>query len=270
VTEETLAFDKVQISFSGPLARITLADPDRLNALTPAMAAGLTQALQEVAKPRRSVRAVLMTGEGRGFCAGVNLSGRADDADKAANLPALSMVESLFHPLIRKFRDVEVPVIAAVNGPCVGIGLAMMLLSDYVVAAEDAFFLVPFRNLASATDSGLSWLLPRAIGLARARQMMLRAERVPAPLALDWGLVNEVVALSDLAAASRRVADEFAHGPTVALGVMRRLWQESMTNSLDEHLELEARSVARTSRTKDNLAALKVFGRKDKPTFVGA
>jgi 2-(1,2-epoxy-1,2-dihydrophenyl)acetyl-CoA isomerase len=267
---ETLAFDKIRLAFDGALAILTFNDPDRLNALTPAMAAGITRALQEIAKPRRGVRAVMLTGEGRGFCAGVNLAGRAKDAEGAENLPALSPVESLFHPLIRMVAAIEPPVIAAVNGPCVGIGLAMMLLADHVIASDDAFFLAPFRNLASATDSGLSWLLPRAIGLARARQMILRAERVPAETALAWGLVNAVVPAAAFSDAALETARDFARGPTVALAAMRRLILQSDAHSFDEHLEAEARAVARTSRTKDNLAALKVFGTKTKPDFIGA
>lgn len=267
---ETLEFDKIKITLDGGLATLTFNDPDRLNALTPAMAAGVTQALQEVAKPRRAVRALMLTGEGRGFCAGVNLAGRAKEVSGAQNLPALSQVESLFHPLIRMVARVDVPIVAAVNGPCVGIGLAMMLLSDYVIASEDAFFLVPFRNLASSTDSGLSWLLPRAVGAARARQMILRAERVPANTALDWGLINATAPAASFREAALQAALEFATGPTIALSAMRRLIMDSAANSFDQHLEGEARAVAQTSRTKDNLAALKVFGTKEKPEFIGA
>ncbi|MFZ4604034.1 MAG: enoyl-CoA hydratase-related protein, partial [Caulobacterales bacterium] len=220
---ETLDFDKVQIAFEDGLAILTLNDPDRLNAITPNMGLGISAALMEVAKPRRGVRALMLTGAGRGFCAGVNLAGQAKAAEVASNLPALGAVESLFHPLVRKLRDVRVPIVSAVNGPCVGIGLVFALLSDYVIASEDAYFLVPFRNLASSTDSGLSWLLTRTIGPVRARQMILRAERVPAARAVEWGLANVAVAKDVFAAEARAVSDEFAQGPTVALARMRRL-----------------------------------------------
>jgi 2-(1,2-epoxy-1,2-dihydrophenyl)acetyl-CoA isomerase len=266
---EVLHFDKIQLELDGGLAILTLNDADRLNAITPNMALGISAALMEIAKPRRAVRALMITGAGRGFCAGVNLAGQAKAAEAASNLPALGAVESLFHPLVRKVREVRVPVVAAVNGPCVGIGLVFALLSDIVIAAEDAYFLVPFRNLASSTDSGLSWLLPRTVGPLRARQMILRAERVPAAKALEWGLATAVAPKETFAAEARAIADEFAAGPTVALARMRRLVFDSFEQGFDAHLEAEARGVAETSRTKDNLAALKVFGTKTKPEFTG-
>lgn len=267
---ETIDYEKIRLELDGALATIRLVDPDRLNALTAPMAEALLAALQELAKPRRGVRALLITGEGRGFCAGVNLAGRSKETQGAKNLPLLSAVESLFHPLIRRIRDLEIPVVAAINGPCVGIGLAMALLADYVVASSDAYFLVPFRNLGSCTDSGLSWLLPRVVGPVRARQMIMRAERVPAAKALDWGMINEVVAPEALAAAGQTLAAEFAAGPTVAIGLMKTLVSNASDVSFDQQLEAEARGVARTSRTKDNNAALRVFGTKEKPVFIGA
>jgi 2-(1,2-epoxy-1,2-dihydrophenyl)acetyl-CoA isomerase len=128
---------------------------------------------------------------------------------------------------------------------------------------------VPFRNLASSLDSGLSWLLPRAIGIARARQMILRATRVDAATALAWGLIAETAPPADFRDAARRVAQEFAEGPTVALGVMRRLVLDADRRSFDEQLEAELRGVAVTSRTKDNVAAISNFGSKTKPAFTG-
>jgi 2-(1,2-epoxy-1,2-dihydrophenyl)acetyl-CoA isomerase len=269
MSQETLELEGIQLEIQGALAIIRLNDPDRLNALTTDMAAALSQGLQEIAKPRRAIRAVMLTGAGRGFCAGVNLARRSKDASTAKNLPAMSLVETLFHPLIRKMRGVGVPMLAAVNGPCVGIGVSMVLLCDYVIASEDAYFLVPFRNLASAPDSGLTWLLPRAVGVGRARQMLMRAERVPAARALEWGLANEVVAAAEFHARARELADELANGPTVALGAMRSLLFESINRSFDSQLEMEADGVAVTSRTKDNVAAMRAFGTREKPEFTG-
>jgi 2-(1,2-epoxy-1,2-dihydrophenyl)acetyl-CoA isomerase len=269
MSQETLELEGIQLEIDAGLAIIRLNDPDRLNALTTDMAAALSQALQEIAKPRRAIRAVMLTGAGRGFCAGVNLARRSNDASTSKNLPAMSLVETLFHPLIRKLRDIRVPVLAAVNGPCVGIGVSMVLLCDYVIASHEAYFLVPFRNLGSAPDSGLTWLLPRAVGVGRARQMLMRAERIAATQALEWGLANEVVPAAEFQDRARQLADELANGPTVALGVMRSLVFESIGRSFDNQLEMEAQGVAVTSRTKDNVAAMRVFGTKEKPEFTG-
>jgi 2-(1,2-epoxy-1,2-dihydrophenyl)acetyl-CoA isomerase len=266
---EMLDYENIRLELDGPLATLVLADPDRLNALTPEMVDGVQAALGEVAKPRRGVRALMITGAGRAFCAGANLSQRKAVGGAAVGYTR-NLVEGVFHPMVRKLRDVEIPVIAAVNGPCVGIGLAMTLLADYVVASEAAYFLVPFANLASAPDSGLSWLLPRAVGVARARQLVMRAERLPARQALEWGLINEVAAADDFPATARQAAQAFAEGPTVALGEMRRLFQASPDASLDAQMEAEARAVRRTSRTQDNAAAIRNFGGKGKVTFAGA
>jgi 2-(1,2-epoxy-1,2-dihydrophenyl)acetyl-CoA isomerase len=267
---EVLEYEKVRLELDGALATLVLADPDRLNALTQTMVDGVQAALLEIAKPRRGVRALMITGEGRAFCAGANMTDRSAEAGLKTPAGAANAVEGIFHPMVRKLRDVEVPVIAAVNGPCVGIGLAMALLADHVIASDAAYFLVPFRNLASATDSGLTWLLPRAIGLPRARQLVMRAERLPASQALDWGMINAVVPAEGLAEAARQAAAAYAEGPTAALSEMRRLLLDSADASLDAHIEAEARAVRRTSRTQDNLAAVRAFGSKTKPVFTGS
>jgi 2-(1,2-epoxy-1,2-dihydrophenyl)acetyl-CoA isomerase len=274
MSTETIEYANVRLDIEDGLATVTLADPERLNAMTGDMVLSVVNALQEIAKPRRAIRCLMLTGEGRGFCAGANLAGGQRPQPPAEaqtrNLRALGGVETLFHPLIRRLREVQVPVVAAVNGPCVGFGVAMVLMADYVIASEDAYFLVPFRNLASCLDSGLSWSLPRAVGINRARQMILRATRIDAATALAWGLVAETAPAAEFHAAARRVADEFAAGPSIALGAMRRLIIDSDGRGFDEQLEAEVRGVAVTSRTKDNAAAMRLFGSRTKPDFIGA
>jgi len=269
---ETISYENVRLEIEGPLATLWLDDPDRLNALKPAMVEAIYASLIEIAKPRRKVRCLMITGEGRGFCSGANLasgSGSKDAVRTRAEPPVIASVAGTFHPLVRRIRDLEIPVVAAVNGPCVGFGVALALLADYLVASEKAFFLVPFASLASGTDSGITWLLPRAVGTARARAMIMRAERLPADKALDWGMVNEVVAQDDFRKIARERALEYANGPTVALGIMRQYFQRGSEMTLDALLEAEVRGVGRTARTKDNTAAIMNFGKKDRPNFTG-
>ena len=274
MTTETIEYSQVRLEVDGGLATIVLDNPERLNAMSGDMVLGVLAALQEVGKPRRAIRCLMLTGEGRGFCSGANLGGGRASRDQPQegaprNLPPLGAVETAFHPLVRRLRDVQVPVVAAVNGPCVGFGLAMALTADHIIASEEGYFLVPFRDLASCVDSGLSWALPRAVGINRARQMIMRAKRVDAATAMAWGLVAETAPAAEFRAAARRVADEFASGPTVALGVMRRLIMDADRRSFDEQLEAELKGVAVTSRTKDNVAAISLFGSKTKPAFTG-
>ncbi|MDB5583883.1 MAG: enoyl-CoA hydratase/isomerase family protein [Bradyrhizobium sp.] len=267
---EIIAYDRARLEIDGPLATFWFDDPDKLNALSAGMVEALYAAIIEIAKPRRRIRCLMITGEGRAFSAGANLSSGAARAERTrAEPPVIQSVAGVFHPLLRRIRDLEIPLVVAVNGPCVGFGFAITLLADYVIASDKAFFLVPFATLASCTDSGITWLLPRAIGTARARAMIMRAERLPADRALDWGMINRVVPQDDLRAESRKIADEFASGPTVALGIMRQLFQHGPELTLDQHLELENRGVARTARTRDNTIAIMNFGRKEKPAFAG-
>jgi 2-(1,2-epoxy-1,2-dihydrophenyl)acetyl-CoA isomerase len=267
---ETITYEHARLEIEGPLATFWFDDPDKLNALRPGMVEALYSALIEVRKPRRRIRCLMITGEGRAFCAGANLSGGAATAERTrAEPPVIQSVESNFHPLVRRIRDLPIPVVAAVNGPCVGFGVAIALLADYLIASDKAFFLVPFASLASGTDSGITWLLPRAIGTPRARAMIMRAERLPAAKALEWGAVNEDAPAEEFREAARKVALEFANGPTVALGVMRQLFQRGPELTLDQHLELEVKGVAETCRTSDNTAAIRNFGKKDRPVFTG-
>lgn len=267
---EIIRYENARLEIEGPLATFWFDDPDHLNALHEGMVEALYAALTEVSKPRRRIRCLMLTGEGRAFSAGANLSRRVQaDASRPIEPPVIRSVAGVFHPLVRRLRDLEIPLVCAVNGPCVGFGFAIALLADYVIASEKAFFLVPFASLASCTDSGITWLLPRAIGTPRARALIMRGERLPAETALAWGAINQVSPAESFRDDARRVAEEFAHGPTIALGIMRNLFQRGPDLDLDQHLELEVKGVARTSRTQDNTLAIRSFGKKEKIAFTG-
>lgn len=269
-TIERIELPSVQLDFEGPLATITLDDPDRLNAMSHDMAYSLVLALNEIAKPRRRCRAVLVTAEGRAFCAGANLmSNRKALAEGTSQVDAITGLETLFHPMLRRFHELSIPLIVGVNGLAIGIGFGLTLAADYVVAADAAWFQTPFKNLASAPDSGIAWLLPRAVGSIRAKRMLMRAERIDAATAYDWGLLSEVVPAEQLAARARTVAIEFANDATLALGEIKKLIADGRRSDLHSAFEAEAQAVVRTSRTRDNVAAIKVFATKTKPVFTG-
>lgn len=264
---EAVSFEHIRLEIEGQLATIVLADPQRLNAITPSMAEGIMRALQEASKPRRAIRALYLTGEGRGFCAGANLAERR--ADASGNLPVLSRAEAVYHPLIRRLRDFEKPIIVGVNGACVGIGLAMTLQSDYVVASQSAYFSTPFAKLGSSPDGGLTWMLPRVVGPMRARRLLMRLEKVSAEDGKEWGIVSEILPADEFETRARAIAVQFAAGPTVALSEMRRLLQDAMRAEFDAQLEAEARALARAFRSKDNQAGMKAFAARSDPVFTG-
>lgn len=267
---ETIEYHQSRLVIEGPLATFWFAAPDKLNALDPGMVEGIYAALIEIAKPRRRIRCLMFAGEGRAFSAGANLASGAARAERTrAEPPVIQSVAGTFHPLVRRLRDLEIPIVAAVNGPCVGFGFAIALLADFIVTDEKAFFLVPFASLASCTDSGITWLLPQAIGNPRARAMIMRAERLSAATAHEWGLVHQVWPVDQFREQSRTLALELANGPTIALGVMRQLFLHGSELTLDQHLEVETRGVARTARTKDNTTAITNFGSKTKISFEG-
>jgi 2-(1,2-epoxy-1,2-dihydrophenyl)acetyl-CoA isomerase len=267
---ETIDYPFVRLEFDGPLAIMTLNDPERLNAMGQEMGEAIATVLNEIAKPRRKCRALLITGEGRAFCAGVNLMGnRKALAEGNHKLPIMGGVETFFHPLLRRLHAVSIPVIAAPNGLAVGIGLGMCLAADYVIASDKAWFQAPFKNLASATDSGLGWLLSRNIGILRTKRILMRAERIDAATALDWGMVSEVAPAEAFAGRAREVAMEIANDATIALSEIKQIVGLAQRIDLHSAFETEAQAVNRTSRTKDNVAAIRVFGSKEKPTFTG-
>lgn len=270
MSSETIEYRFVRLEFDGPLAVVTLNDPAALNAISEDMALEVAICLNEVNKPRRGCRALLLTGEGRAFSAGVNLMGkRTQVIHGTGRIEPISGLESCFLPVLRRLNGLAIPVVAGVNGLAVGIGVALALAADHVVAAESAWFQTPFRNLASAPDSGLTWLLPQLIGVQRGKRMLMRGERVDARTALDWGLISEVAGDDRFGEAARAVAMEYAHGPTVALREIKRLIADGLRSDLHSAYGAEVAAVERTARTRDNVAAVKLFATKSVPTFIG-
>jgi len=186
-------FERVHLTARGKVAVLTMNHPEVLNAISPRMAGGMMKALEFAGDTSNGFRAVVITGEGRGFSSGANLaetsgqSGGPRDAGKH--------LEQHYHPLLRRIRDLELPILAAVNGVAAGVGMSIALMGDLVLAARSAYFLQAFTRIGLVPDGGSTWLLPRLIGLARARELSLLAEKLPAETALEWGLIFLMVAV---------------------------------------------------------------------------
>lgn len=252
---------------SGPIGRLTLDRPDTLNAWTPEFGAEIRQAVETDAS-EESVRAVLITGAGRGFSSGADLKAGFEAAEDGR--PDIRKeLRDVYHPAISAIRKLPKPVVAAVNGPAVGIGCSLALACDLVMAAESAFFSLAFVNVGLMPDGGSTAFVPPAVGKARAFQMALLGERIPATQALDWGLVNWVVPDERLIDEARSLVERLAAGPTAALASAKQALNRSIYRDLDAQLELEAELQHALGRTSDFVEGTVAFVEKRAPAFSG-
>ena len=245
---------------------VTLNRPDRLNSFSESLHAALMAALV-AAEADNECRALILTGAGRGFCAGQDLS---DGVYKPGETPDLSStIERLYNPLIRKLRNFPMPVICAVNGVAAGAGANIALACDIVLAARSAKFVQAFAKLGLVPDSGGTWFLPRLVGSARARGLALLAEPVTAEQAEAWGMIWKTVDDAGLMDDACRLATHFSAQPTFGLGLIKRALDASETNDLDQQLDLERDLQGQAGRTPDYIEGVTAFFEKRPPRFAG-
>src|SRR5712692_4994399 len=242
---------------------ITLNRPERLNALTVEMAEALSAAL-DAAAADESCRALLITGAGRAFCAGQDLTA-------IVGLPPTEIGHLLDHynPLIRKLRALPLPVICAVNGVAAGAGANLALACDIVLAAQSASFVQAFAKIGLIPDCGGTWFLPRLVGMARARALALLAEPLPAETAAEWGMIWQAIADGRLMEEAHVLATRLASGPANALALTKRALDEALINSLDRQLDVERDLQAKAGISPDHAEGVRAFLDKRPPIFTG-
>ena len=249
------------------VARITLNRPDVLNSFNRAMAQELREILDGLARDE-AVRAVLLTGAGRAFCAGQDLAEASPRTD--GSLPDLGdFVRDGYNPIVRAIRTLEKPVVCAVNGVAAGAGANLALACDIVIASRDASFIQSFAKIGVIPDSGGTFLLPRIIGLQRASAIAMLADRVTAEQALDWGMVYRVVEPAALAEVAWSTASHLATQPTRGLGLIKRGFNHSLGIDLAEQLDYEEKLQREAGRTADYAEGVRAFLEKRKPVFQG-
>jgi 2-(1,2-epoxy-1,2-dihydrophenyl)acetyl-CoA isomerase len=246
------------------VATITLDRPDALNALTIALKEELLAAFADVARDD-AIRAVVLTGAGRAFCAGQDLRERLEPDPT----PLDEELRVRYNPIIRAMRSLEKPVVGAINGVAAGAGASLAFACDIRVAAEAASFVLAFGRIGLIPDSGATWLLPRLIGAARAAEMALAGESISAARALEIGLVMRVVATETVVAEAQHVAATIAAGAPQAQALTKRALEASWTNSLEAQLELEAALQGIAGATADHAEGLAAFGARRPPRFTG-
>jgi 2-(1,2-epoxy-1,2-dihydrophenyl)acetyl-CoA isomerase len=265
-----MAYETIELRVEDSVAEITLNRPERLNAWNEQFGNELRQAiLEDSADP--GVRAVLITGAGRGFSSGADLKEMLERGASAEPAPQVGdLLRDRYHPIIKGIRELPKPVVAAVNGPAVGIGCSLALACDLIWAAKSAIFGLAFVNIGLVPDGGSTFLVPAAAGKARALEMALLGDPIPAQQALEWGLINRVVDDGELMSETRDLARRLAAGPTLSYANSKRALNNSVMRIMDEQLELEADIQGQMTGSADFIEGVSAFVEKREPRFTGA
>ncbi len=255
-------FETIKLEVKNHVAWLKLNRPDKLNAFTEQMNAEITKALAKAAKDP-DIRCIVITGEGRAFCAGEDLGSIGTDSDHG------EILRKRYNPMIKKLAEIEKPVIAAVNGVAAGAGVSLALVCDFRLAMEKASFVQAFIKIGLIPDSGNLYYLPRIVGQAKALELSMLGEKISAQEANDIGLVTKVIKEEEWEAEVAAFAERLAAMPTKALGLIKRYINESWMLSLDEMLEKEAYGQRAAGQTNDHKEGVRAFLEKRRPVFTG-
>ncbi|MES2271640.1 MAG: enoyl-CoA hydratase-related protein [Pseudomonadota bacterium] len=257
-----MTYETILTSASNGVGILSFNRPDRLNALTPQMFYEIVDAVE--AFPAQGARAILIKAEGKGFCSGTDLQ-----ADGGLPEDVGEILEKDYNPCMERFMASKLPMVAQVHGACAGIGASLALACDFVVAAKSAYFLQAFVNIGLVPDGGATWTLPRLVGKARATQMMMLGERLPAEKAESWGLIYKAVDDATLSDEAQALAARLAAMPTVALGLIRQGIATTQTSSFSQGLALERKHQRDAGRSADFAEGVQAFLAKRPAKFEG-
>jgi 2-(1,2-epoxy-1,2-dihydrophenyl)acetyl-CoA isomerase len=270
MSQSSVVLETVNVSVEAGAATIELNRPQTLNAWNAQFGADLLAALRGVGEDD-DVRAVLITGAGRGFSSGADLKDiSGGDVTDEGRPDVYKTLTERYHPVFHAIRDMPKPVVAAVNGPAVGIGCSLALCSDLIVAAESAYFLLAFVNIGLVPDGGSSLFLPTRIGMTRATELSMLGERLPAGKALEWGLINRVVPDERLRPEAAELAERLAAGPTRSYAGTKRQLNNWLYTRMEEQLELEARIQQEMAGSADFVEGAMAFAEKRPARFSGS
>jgi len=259
-----MTYEKITLAKAQGLATLTLNAPDKLNAVSRKMIAEIKQAWEEIGADG-SVRAVLLTGNGRGFCAGADLS----DPDRKNDADSGSALDKFFNPVIRTMRALPKPIVAAVNGVAAGVGMSFAMAADIAIAAKSASFLQAFSRIGLLPDGGSTWFLPRLVGEQRARALAMLAPQISAEQAKQWGLIWDVVDDAALMPTATELAQRLANGPTQSLARIKDAMNRATQNDLSQQLDIERDFQRELGRTEDFREGVTAFLAKRKAEFKG-
>jgi 2-(1,2-epoxy-1,2-dihydrophenyl)acetyl-CoA isomerase len=260
-----MTYQTITVDVSEKIATITLNRPERMNACSLDMAGEINDAL---AGSLGDARCLIITGAGRGFCSGADLSARGNSSALGGEASYIALTRH-YNPMMMNLARLNMPIITAVNGAAAGVGCSIGLCGDFVIAGKSGYFLQAFVNIGLVPDGGASWMLPRMIGKARATEMMMLGEKISGEKAAEWGMIYKSVEDADLMAEAHALATRLANGPTVAYATMRKNILTAMENSYAEALLAEAEGQRIAGGTSDAMEGGMAFMQKRKPAFAG-
>lgn len=259
-----MGYQCLKIEYRKNVALLTLNHPEALNAVSLQMIRELNAVVDDIEDPVNDAHCLLITGEGRGFCAGADLADAEARSQGLADMDLGESLEKYYNPFFIRLRDLSMPIVTAVNGPAAGVGMSLALMGDMVLAARSAFFLQAFRWIGLVPDGGATYILPRRIGFARAMELSLLGERLYADKALEWGLINRVYEDDQLISEALKLAGELAGGPREALRMIRRIYWKSMDSGYMDQLDTEKDFQRKMGRTGDFMEGVTAFLEKRK------
>jgi 2-(1,2-epoxy-1,2-dihydrophenyl)acetyl-CoA isomerase len=266
-----MAYENILVETAGGVATLTLNRPTSLNSLNKGLIDDIRAALRTL-QHDANVRALIVTGAGRGFCAGADLAnaGFNDGVQRSVGEGISHSMEIGYNPLLRDLTGFPKPVIVAVNGVAAGGGVGLALGGDIVIAAKSAYFVQVFGpKLGLVPDVGCTWFVPHLLGRARARALAMLGDRLPAEKAAEWGLIWAAVDDANLMSEARAIAERLAKGPTLAFGEIKRVLDAATENTLDQQIELERRTQQKLGDTEDFREGVTAFLTKREPQFKG-
>ncbi|MBT7333402.1 enoyl-CoA hydratase/isomerase [bacterium] len=259
--------ERMQLDFVGSVAVLKFNHPQVMNAVGAQMLADLAESILQIKDPSNGARCLLLTGQGRGFCAGANLQ---DDVNTDKRNGAGASLRGAYHPLLFELRGLDMPMVTAVNGAAAGVGMSFAMMGDIVCAAKSAYFLQAFAKIGLIPDGGSTFMLPRLVGWGRAMELSLLAERLSAEKAMEWGLVNRLYEdQDDLMAGALQIAQKLANGPR-SLSLIRKAYWQTWQNSFEQQLELEAQLQNEAGKSKDFAEGVQAFLQKRDAQFKGS
>ena len=262
-----MMYETILFEIRENVAYITLNRPDAANGVNIALGRDLMHAAIRCSEDPQ-IRAVLLTGRGKMFCAGGDLRCFVDAGEEISNV----VRETTFycHNAASCFMRMNAPLVTAVNGAAAGVGMSFALSGDIIVAAESAFFAAAYTAVGLSPDGGMTYLLPRKIGLVRTKDLILNNRRLTAREALEWGLVNKVVPDDELMKEAEDIVKRFAKGPTLAYGTVKKLLNETFSETLESQMEHESRGITDMTKTKDGTEGIAAFLERKRPSFTGS